>query len=125
MAAISELLAGLSYPQFAPACWCATLSIEAVQASVAGRRRANLMGQSCNGPSQGQGRIAVKLPETRVYTPAQAAGVLGVSAERVRQFARAGRLPCTRTPLGRLLDADAVDAMARERAQRASQSGRR
>ena len=63
--------------------------------------------------------------ETRVYSPAQAAGILGLSTERVRQFARAGRLPCTRTPLGRLFDADAVDALARERAERASHTGRR
>ena len=67
----------------------------------------------------------MKLPETRVYTPAQAAGVLGVSAERVRQFARAGRLPCTRTPLGRLFDADAVDEMARARTSQPHPSGHR
>ena len=67
----------------------------------------------------------MKLLETRVYTPAQAAGVLGVSAERVRQFARAGRLPCTRTPLGRLFDADAVDAMARARSAQPRPIGRR
>jgi len=48
-----------------------------------------------------------------------------VSTERVRQFARAGRLSCIHTPLGRLFDTDAVDALARERAQRASQTGRR
>jgi excisionase family DNA binding protein len=63
--------------------------------------------------------------EARVYSPAQAASVLGVSTERVRQLGHAGRLPCTRTPLGRLFDADAVDAMARERAQRAIHMGRR
>lgn len=67
----------------------------------------------------------MKLPETRVYTPAQAAGVLGVSAERVRQFARAGRLPCTRTPLGRLFDADAVDAMAQARSSQSRPTGHR
>ena len=65
------------------------------------------------------------ITESRIYTPAQAAGVLGVSTERVRQFARAGRLSCIHTPLGRLFDTDAVDALARERAQRASQTGRR
>ena len=67
----------------------------------------------------------MSLLKTRVYSPAQAAGVLAVSAERVRQLARAGRLPCTRTPLGRLFDADAVDALARERAQQNNRSERR
>ena len=67
----------------------------------------------------------MKISDTRVYTPAQAAGVLGLSTERVRQFARAGRLPCVQTPLGRLFDADAVDAMAQERARQSSRLGSR
>jgi hypothetical protein len=62
---------------------------------------------------------------TRVYSPAQAAGVLGMSTERVRQIARAGRLPCTWTPLGRLFHADAVDALARQRAQQPRRAGDR
>jgi len=52
----------------------------------------------------------------RVYSPAEAARLLGVTPARVRQFMAAGRLPYIRTPLGRLLDADAVDAMVQARA---------
>ena len=69
--------------------------------------------------------MTMNISETRVYSPAQAAGVLGVSTERVRQFARAGRLACTRTPLGRLFDADAVDAMAQARSSQPRPMGRR
>ena len=50
--------------------------------------------------------------EDRVYTPSEAARRLGLTPARVRQFMADGRLPHRRTPLGRLLDADAVDAMA-------------
>jgi hypothetical protein len=50
--------------------------------------------------------------EERVYTPSEAARHLGLTPARVRQFMADGRLPHRRTPLGRLLDADAVDAMA-------------
>ena len=49
--------------------------------------------------------------EDRVYTPSEAARRLGLTPARVRQFMADGRLPHRRTPLGRLLDADAVDAM--------------
>ena len=49
--------------------------------------------------------------EDRVYTPSEAARRLSLTPARVRQFMADGRLPHRRTPLGRLLDADAVDAM--------------
>ena len=48
-------------------------------------------------------------------TPAQAARLLGVTPQRVRQLADAGSLTCTRTPLGRLLDPDSVAAALAER----------
>ena len=58
--------------------------------------------------------------EDRSYTPSEAARRLGLTPARVRQLMADGRLPHRRTPLGRLLDADAVDAMALAR-----QGGRR
>ena len=54
-------------------------------------------------------------PDARVYTPAEAAHRLGLTTARVRQLMAAQRLPHRVTPLGRLLDADAVDAMAAAR----------
>jgi excisionase family DNA binding protein len=56
--------------------------------------------------------------EDRVYTPSEAARRLGLTPARVRQFMADGRLPHRRTPLGRLLDADAVDAMVVARSGR-------
>ena len=50
--------------------------------------------------------------EDRVYTPAEAAHRLNLTTARVRQIMASGRLPHRRTPLGRLLDAAAVDGMA-------------
>ena len=51
---------------------------------------------------------------------AQAARLLGLSEQRVRQLADAGELPSMRTPLGRLFDRGDVEALAeaREQAQR-------
>ncbi|MCU1358017.1 MAG: hypothetical protein JWM89_3435 [Acidimicrobiales bacterium] len=48
---------------------------------------------------------------TTYLTASQAARILGLSAERVRQLATAGTLPCVETPLGRLFDADEVDRL--------------
>jgi hypothetical protein len=48
----------------------------------------------------------------RVYTPSEAAHRLHLTTARVRQLMAAGRLPHRRTPFGRLLDADAIDAVA-------------
>lgn len=45
-------------------------------------------------------------------TTGEAARVLGVSADRVRQLARAGRLPYLRTSLGRLFAAADVERLA-------------
>jgi hypothetical protein len=41
--------------------------------------------------------------------------VLGISAERVRQLAARGALPSRRTPLGRLYNRAAVEALAARR----------
>ena len=54
-------------------------------------------------------------------TPAQAARVLQISAERVRQLVRAGRLRAVLTPLGRLLPRAEVEAEAERRRQRAAE----
>ncbi len=48
-------------------------------------------------------------------TTGQAAQTLGVSADRVRQLAKEGRLPFVRTTLGRLYERDAVVALATRR----------
>lgn len=53
--------------------------------------------------------------ETGFYTPAEAAHRLGLTTARVRQLMAAERLPFVRTPLGRLLDAAAVDALVQAR----------
>jgi excisionase family DNA binding protein len=53
-------------------------------------------------------------------TPSQAARLLQVSAERVRQLVRAGRLRAVTTPLGRLLPRAAVEAEAERRRRRAA-----
>ena len=58
--------------------------------------------------------------DDRVYTPSEAAYRLRLTTARIRQLMADGRLPHRRTPLGRLLDADAVDALALAR-----QAGRR
>jgi len=65
----------------------------------------------------------VSLSEDRVYTPSEAAHRLHLTTARIRQLMAAGRLPHRRTPLGRLLDADAVDAMALARAARRRPDG--
>ena len=49
----------------------------------------------------------------------QAARALGVSPERIRQLMNEGRLHYQRTPIGRLLAADAVEALRAERARKA------
>jgi excisionase family DNA binding protein len=53
-------------------------------------------------------------------TPTQAARVLQISAERVRQLVRSGRLNAVLTPLGRLLPRAAVEAEAERRRRRAA-----
>ncbi len=54
------------------------------------------------------------------FTTSQAARELGMSAERVRQLARTGALPCTRTALGALFDVEEVRALAARRRSRTS-----
>lgn len=51
-------------------------------------------------------------------TVSQAARLLGLSSERVRQLATSGRLASTRTPLGRLFDRDGVERLIAERANK-------
>ena len=48
-------------------------------------------------------------------SPSQAGRLIGVSARRIVQLCDAGRLPYTRTPLGRLLPRAAVEDYARGR----------
>jgi excisionase family DNA binding protein len=55
------------------------------------------------------------MTDTEWMTPAQAARVLGVSAERVRQLADAGYLAHQRTILGRIIDAESVERLRAER----------
>jgi hypothetical protein len=57
-----------------------------------------------------------------LLTPSQAGRELGVSKTRVIQLADEGRLPCTRNIYGRLFPADAVRALAFERAHRSHQA---
>jgi excisionase family DNA binding protein len=45
-----------------------------------------------------------------------AARRLGISPDRVRQLVDAGRVVSWRSPLGRLIDADDLERLARERA---------
>ncbi len=45
-----------------------------------------------------------------LLTTSDVARLLGVSSDRVRQLARTGQLPSSRTPYGRLFDAAAVRA---------------
>lgn len=52
----------------------------------------------------------------QLLTTSDVARLLGVSADRVRQLARMGQLPYSRTPYGRLFDAATVRA-AHERYQ--------
>ena len=63
--------------------------------------------------------------ETEWLAPNQAGLRLGVSAERIRQLERAGRLPCLRTPLGRLFSREQVERLAAERAGRRAGAGDR
>lgn len=58
-------------------------------------------------------------------TPTQAAARLGCSKLTVLRWADSGRLPVLRTPLGRLLRAEDVQALAAERERHPSRRGRR
>ena len=53
-------------------------------------------------------------------TPAQAAERLGVSATRVRQLLKAGRLAYHATPVGKLIDPADVERLAAEQAGEAA-----
>ena len=52
-------------------------------------------------------------------SPAQATRELGVTPQRVRQLMNEGHLRHERTPIGRLVDADAVETLRIERARKA------
>lgn len=62
-------------------------------------------------------------PATRCYSTSEAARRMDVSPDRVRQLLRTGRIPFTPTPLGRLLDADAVDALVAVRVRKPQHGG--
>jgi hypothetical protein len=51
-------------------------------------------------------------------SPAQAARVIGVTPQRIRQLMRSGELKSSETPLGRILPRDEVERYARERAEK-------
>lgn len=51
-------------------------------------------------------------------TTSQAAAILHVTPDRVRQLEREGKLPAHRTALGRLFDRAVVEQLARARAQK-------
>lgn len=51
-------------------------------------------------------------------TISQSARHIGLSAERVRQLAKADLLPCEVTPLGRLFEPDDLDAFIESRRRR-------
>ncbi len=57
-----------------------------------------------------------------LLSPAEAGRRLGLSVDRIRQLVDHGRLEATRTPLGRLIDAGSVEALAAERAAQRVQS---
>ncbi len=57
--------------------------------------------------------------------PYQAAKLLDVTPERVRQLCDSGRLPCERGTLGiRLIDREAVERLAKERQRDRATAGR-
>jgi excisionase family DNA binding protein len=60
-------------------------------------------------------------PTVDGLTPAQAARILGVTTQRVRQLTQDGRLIFMQTPLGRLLDRESVEQL---RLARESRQGR-
>lgn len=51
------------------------------------------------------------------YSTSEAARVIGVSSRWIARLCDAGKLPYRRTTLGRLINADAVDALAAARRQ--------
>lgn len=62
--------------------------------------------------------LDVQREAEELLSPSAAARLLGLTARRVRQLARSGRLPATVTPLGRLYARADVDRLASERAAR-------
>ncbi len=53
--------------------------------------------------------------ERPAYTSSEAARRLDVSVRWIHKLTAAGRLPYVRTPLGRLIDAEAVEKLRSER----------
>jgi len=62
--------------------------------------------------------------ESMPLTPAQAAQRLGVTPGRVRQLFATGELPYRWTPLGRLVEPEAVRLLIEKRASRLQQPNR-
>ena len=52
----------------------------------------------------------------QTMSPSSAARVLGLSKTHVLRLADSGQIPTIRTPLGRILDGEAVTRLAAERA---------
>lgn len=57
--------------------------------------------------------------DTRYIGPSKAARIAGCSAQWIRLLADAGKLPSIRSDLGRLVDLEAVKALAATRAEAA------
>ena len=57
--------------------------------------------------------------QSKWLSPAQAARALHVTPQRIRQLMAEGQLHHEWTPLGRIVDADAVEALRIERSQKA------
>jgi hypothetical protein len=60
--------------------------------------------------------------EERWLSPAEAARALGLTPARIRQMMGSGYLPHQWTPIGRLVDAAAVEAIRAERERKAKKS---
>jgi len=56
--------------------------------------------------------------------PTEAARILGLTTDRIRQFCNEGRLTHLRTPLGRLIEGASVEQMRAEREGRLAARGR-
>lgn len=64
-------------------------------------------------------RVITELASGRYLSPSQAARRAGVSDQLVRIWMRTGKLPCIRTPIGRLVDIRDLDELIDARARRA------
>lgn len=63
------------------------------------------------------------MPHAEWFTPAEAARILGITPQRVRQLTAEGRLNFERTRLGRIIDPASVEAFRQEREARLAARG--